>query len=283
MSELIGFLYGIVAIVMWGSYLVPFKKIKADVNYSQFLMCIGISITAFIVSIIIKTPLSIGLWGIIGGLMWVVGNYLSLIAVKEIGISRAFPLWIINVLVSFAWGVIYFKELTTFMNIIFGLIGAVCIFIGCFTIGRIRKSREKSTKKGVALALTAGLLFGSGGVPLLMSNLPAEQFYFQMSIGVLLTSLIIFLLKIRIPSKPQLVEGFSSGVIWSIANFFGLHTFIIMGISRGLPITQICALFGTVWGIFYFKEFTERKQILQIMISAIIILVGAVFIGLARG
>lgn len=278
-----GFLYGVIAIVLWGSYLVPFKKIKADVNYSQFLMCSGIFILAFIVSIVLNTPLSIGFWGIFGGFVWTVGNYLSLIAVKEIGISRAFPIWIINVLISFAWGVIFFKELTTLMGIVFGLIGAVLIFAGCFSIGGIRKSEEKSTKKGILLALIAGLIFGSGGVPVLLANLSAEQFFFQMSVGILLTSFILFIFKVRIPSKLQILKGLSSGVIWSIANFFGLHTFLILGIARGMPITQVCALIATVWGIFYFKEFTKRKQIIQIIMSAIIIITGVLFIGLARG
>ncbi len=282
MSELMGFLYAIVSIVMWGSYLVPFKKIKSDVSYSQFLMCLGVSITAFTVSILIGTPLNIGIWGIIGGIIWTIGNYLSLLAVKEIGISRAFPLWAINLLVAFAWGVLFFKELTSSMTIILGLIGTVCIFIGCFIIGRIRKSKEKPTIRGVMFALTAGLFFGSGGYPLLISNLGAKQFYFQMSVGILITSFILFLLKVRIPKKPQLLEGLSSGLMWSIANFFALHTFLILGISRGVPITQICALVGALWGIFYFKEFTKRKQVIRIIMSAIIIIIGAFFIGFAR-
>jgi len=283
MSELIGFIYAIIAAIFWGSYLVPYKKMKVSVYYSQFLMCLGIFLSTLVVSILFNFSLTLSIAGLAAGLIWVIGNLSSLLAIEKIGISRAFPIWISNTLVMFTWGVVLFKELTTLTGFLLGFIGVLLVFIGCVLIGRTRKEKEKSTKKGIIFALIAAVLFGSVFVPLKLSGIGGNEFYFQMSVGIILFSFVIFLLKIKIPSKLQIVEGLSSGMFWSLANYFGIHANLILGLSRGGPLTQICALIGTAWGLFYFKEFKKRRQIVQIIISTVIVLAGAFLIGLAGG
>jgi glucose uptake protein GlcU len=181
----------------------------------------------------------------------------------------------------FTWGVVLFKELTSLMNILIGLSGVLLIFIGCVLVGTTKKEKEKSTKKGIILALIAALLFGSTFVPFKLTRMSGEQFFFQMSIGIMITSTIIFALKMKIPKNLQIMEGFSTGFLWTVANLFGIYANIILGLSRGGPITQTAALIGALWGLFYFKEFKEKKQIIQIIVSSIIVVAGAILIGLA--
>jgi len=281
MSESIGFVYALIAALIWGVHLVPFKKMKANVYYSQFLMCLGIFISTILISILLHFPLSLSVPGLVAGIIWSFGNLSSLKAIKEIGISRAFPIWISSTLVMFTWGVVLFKELTSLTNIILGLSGVLLIFIGCVLVGKTKKAKEKSTKKGIILALIAAVLFGSSFVPLKLTGMSGEQFFFQMSTGIMITSTFIFILKIDIPKNLQITNGFLTGLLWAIANLFGIYANILLGLSRGGPITQTAALIGALWGLFYFKEFKEKKQIIQIIVSSIIVVTGAILIGLA--
>lgn len=281
MSELIAFVYAFLAIITWGTFLVPFKKIKADVYYSQFLMCLGIFIPSMIISVFLNFPLNLTFFGLLPGIIWTVGNFLCLLAIQDIGISRANPLWMVNILVGSAFGIVVFRELTGFMSIVFGLVGVLCIFIGCVLIGRTKKEEEKSRRRGIIFAVAAGLFFGCTYVPLKITGMSGSEYFFQMTIGIILTSFIIFLLKRSVPKKLQIKKGLASGTLWAIGNLFGAYTVVMLGMSRGFPLTQLAVLISAAWGLFYFKEFTGKKQIVRIMLSTVIILVGAFLLGLA--
>ncbi len=281
MSEFIGFVYAIIAAILWGTQLVPFKKMKTNIYYSQFLICSTIFITTIVVSIFLNFPLTLSTLGVFSGVLWAIGNLSSLLAIREIGISRAFPIWISSTLIMFAWGVFFFKELTSLFSIVIGLLGVLLIFIGCILVGMTKKEEEKSTKKGIILALIAAVFFGSMLVPLKLTGMSSEQFFFQMSVGIMITGSFIFFLRINIPKDLEIMKGGLSGFLWTIANFFGIYAILTLGLSRGGPLTQTAALIGALWGLFYFKEFTKKKQVIQIIVSSIIVIAGCILIGLA--
>ena len=50
-------------------------------------------------------------WGIVAGMLWAVANTLTVFAIRNVGLSIAFPLWNINSLVGVFWGWLLFNEL----------------------------------------------------------------------------------------------------------------------------------------------------------------------------
>src|SRR5215469_6627641 len=50
-------------------------------------------------------------WGILGGCLWAVANTLTVFAIRDVGLSVAFPLWNMNSLIGLLWGVVFFNEL----------------------------------------------------------------------------------------------------------------------------------------------------------------------------
>src|SRR2546429_8503586 len=50
-------------------------------------------------------------WAIIAGCLWAVANTLTIYAIKDIGLSVAFPLWNANSLLGILLGVVFFNEL----------------------------------------------------------------------------------------------------------------------------------------------------------------------------
>ena len=50
-------------------------------------------------------------WGVLGGCLWAVANTLTVFAIRDVGLSVAFPLWNMNSLIGLLWGVVFFNEL----------------------------------------------------------------------------------------------------------------------------------------------------------------------------
>src|SRR6059058_3060477 len=50
-------------------------------------------------------------WAILAGMLWAVANTLTVFAIRNVGLSIAFPLWNTNSLVGLLWGWLLFNEL----------------------------------------------------------------------------------------------------------------------------------------------------------------------------
>src|SRR5213596_1497152 len=50
-------------------------------------------------------------WGVLAGCLWAVANTLTILAIRNIGLSIAFPLWNLNSLLGIFWGWLLFHEL----------------------------------------------------------------------------------------------------------------------------------------------------------------------------
>lgn len=50
-------------------------------------------------------------WGLLAGMLWAVANTLTVFAIRNVGLSIAFPLWNINSLIGLFWGWALFNEL----------------------------------------------------------------------------------------------------------------------------------------------------------------------------
>jgi len=52
-----------------------------------------------------------------------------------------------------------------------------------------------------------------------------------------------------------------------------------LGFSIGFPLTQLALVVAALWGILYFKEITNKFQIIAYVIACAIILAGAFILG----
>ena len=72
------------------------------------------------------------LWGVLAGCLWAVANTLTVFAIRDIGLSVAFPLWNLNSLLGIFWGWLLFRELRGAQKgRLFSVVGgAVVMFFG---------------------------------------------------------------------------------------------------------------------------------------------------------
>src|SRR5207245_6825080 len=101
-------------------------------------------------------------WAILAGCMWAVANTLTIYAIRNVGLSIAFPLWNTNSLLGIFWGFLLFKELhNAGWNRWLGVLGgALCMFGGATLLAFASSTQAPAGKAtlGVIAALGAGAL-----------------------------------------------------------------------------------------------------------------------------
>ncbi len=279
--ENLGFLAALGAALAWGSYTVPFKKSQSK-NLMQFqaLMGVGILLSGILFSLILGYPLTLNIYGLVSGFLWAVANAISLIALSNLGLSRAVPLMgSIVMLGSFLWGTLVFKEIST--NLTGGFIGIGLLIIGVVLVSSTTKAFSQNIKKGTVAAILAALIWGSQLAPLKIGHLTPRDFFFPSCLGIFITAVLIALVSKLKFKKEAIVESLLSGAIWNVGNLLSVIAIAMIGLAKGQPISLSSSLVGVLWGLIYFKEVTQAKKRLQILIGTIVLILGVIVLGLA--
>jgi drug/metabolite transporter (DMT)-like permease len=213
-------------------------------------------------------------WGLMAGCLWAVGNTLTVFAVRDIGLSIAFPLWNSNSLIGIIWGTLLFKELhrAGWMRKLGVIGGALGIFLGAVLISAASSSEHAhaNTIRGIAAALGAGLMFGSMYISYRKAYITGMNplsflTYFTFGEMTTVTILAIVFLGGAGPFWHQLVINRSilfwpllGGFMWVVGDLFQNYATKYIGISRGIPLSNTNQLWGLLWAIFVFGELQGR-------------------------
>jgi drug/metabolite transporter (DMT)-like permease len=241
------------------------------------------------------------IWAVLAGGIWAVANTLTIVAVRDVGLAIAFPLWNINSLVGLFWGWLLFGELRgagakTWVSVLGGaiaiMVGAVALSYASAGSGVISAHRVFS---GVGAALGAGLLLGTMYIPYrkaYLSGLNPLSFVTIFTLGELavIGTLAFTLHDGGSSTMVQLKEIKSSalwlflgGFCWVIGDLFQQYGTKYVGISRAIPLSNTNQLWGLIWGALVFGEFIHFNRSTQVVIfsaSALMIL-GALAISTA--
>ncbi len=275
----LGFLAAIGAALSWGSYAVPFKASHSSnlIQY-QALMAIGIGLSGLLISLMLGYPLNLNAYGLLSGVLWAIANAISLVAILDLGLSRAVPLMSSLVVVSsFLWGALVFHDFPA--GLLIGFLGVGLIVVGVVLVSSTGNMESQNVKKGLLAGALAGLIWGSQLVPLKVGNVATQDFFFPVCLGIFISGLLIFVINKDKFNKGVVGLSLLSGVVWNIGNLLSIFSISLIGLSKGLPITQSASLVAVLWGLFYFKEITKRRQKIQVLIGAIILIGGVVTLG----
>ncbi len=154
---------------------------------------------------------------------------------------------------------------------------------GAFLIGTVHgKKRTSKFTHGLVFAALGGVIFGSYLVPMNASGLALEDTLFSMSIGIVLTTWLIFFSQ-RAPFQKQfIIHAATTGTIWNIANISSLFAVSIAGLALAFPITQLGVIPPVIIGILFFKELKEKKQLLKVILGTLILVAGAMLLGFSK-
>jgi drug/metabolite transporter (DMT)-like permease len=309
----LGVICALSAAVWLGSAEAPTKLVTE--GFSPFLISMGMVMGAFVALWTLPTVLKgtgfvlddlfdkphLIVWAVLAGMLWAVANTLTIFAVRNVGLSIAFPLWNTNSLVGLMWGCLLFKELRGSRARDWAKVlgGAAAIVFGAGVLAVATAERASGSSgnaaTGILAALSAGVLLGTMYIPYrkaYISGMNPLSFVTVFTFGELGTILALgwifyggtaHLASALNNARPMLFWPFLGGFCWVIGDLFQQFAAKYIGIGRGIPLANTNQLWGLAWGALVFGEFTgvTFSGRLLIVAGSSIMIAGAIAISLA--
>lgn len=307
----LGILCGFGAGAWLGAAEAPTKLVTVGISpvVISLMMVAGVFLARWSVPALVRGTGHIGwdlrqaphlvVWGILAGCLWAVANTLTIFAIRDVGLSIAFPLWNMNSLVGIFWGVMLFNELRNagargWLSV---LGGALLMFAGAAVLAFASSAQTtpEHAMRGILAALAAGLLWGTMYVPYrkaYLTGMNPLSFVAFFTIGELVTMTILaisyshgtsLLMRQLLQAKDALFWLLLGGFVWVIGDLFQQYAAKYVGISRGIPLSNTNQLWGLAWGILVFGELRGRGPSLyaQVIGGSLLMAAGAGAIALS--
>jgi len=241
-------------------------------------------------------------WAIVAGMLWAVANTLTVFAIRNVGLSIAFPLWNTNSLVGLFWGWLLFNELRGAGARLWARVagGALAIVVGACVLALATSHGSgggpHSATLGILAALGAGLLWGTMYIPYrkaYISGMNPLSFVTVFTFGELGTVLALALVFDGgwqgvagglVRARPVLFWLFLGGFCWVLGDLFQQYAAKYIGIGRGIPLSNTNQLWGLAWGALVFGELSHQSVTAKALVIAgsLIMIVGAAAISSAE-
>lgn len=278
----LGVLCGLAAGAWLGAAEAPTKLVRAGISpvVISLLMVIGVFLARWSVPALARGIAQVRvdarqaphliLWAILAGSLWAVANTLTIFAIRDVGLSIAFPLWNANSLLGIFWGFVFFHELRLagrrrWLGVLGGtflmLVGAVML-----TLASSAQAPSGRALHGVVAALAAAVLWGAMYIPYRKAYLTGMNplsfvAFFTVGEVVMMTALALRSMGGALPLWHAILDARSvlfwlaaGGFIWVIGDLFQQYAAKYSGISRGIPLSNTNQLWGLLWGALVFGE-----------------------------
>jgi glucose uptake protein GlcU len=238
---------------------------------------------------------------ILAGMLWAVANTLTVFAIRNVGLSIAFPIWNTNSLVGILWGRVFFGELkgASFKNIAKVVLGAVAIASAAvmlaFSTVHGQGAQTGRAVAGILAAAGASLMWGTMYVPYrkaYISGMNPLSFVTIFTFGELGTCFALVLAldggtHAPIFHSPQTAHMlfwlFLGGLVWVVGDIFQQFAAKYLGIGRAIPLSNTNQLWGLAWGALVFAELAHADVSHRILVVAgsLVMILGAVAVSTA--
>jgi drug/metabolite transporter (DMT)-like permease len=279
--QLLGILSGFTAGAWLGAAEAPTKLVSIGLSpiVISLVMVIGVFLARWSVPALILGTSSVRadvrraphliIWALLAGCLWAVANTMTIFAIRDIGLSIAFPLWNANSLLGILWGFLFFNELRQagwrrWLGVLGGAL-VMCVGAALLAIASSSQAPIAHSYRGVWAALGAGVLWGTMYIPYRkayltgMNPLSFITFFTFGELGMMSALAIGYLgvtqlLRELLSARDVLFWLMLGGFIWVIGDLFQQYAAKYVGISRGIPLSNTNQVWGLLWGILVFGE-----------------------------
>jgi drug/metabolite transporter (DMT)-like permease len=301
--QVLGILSGFTAGAWLGAAEAPTKLVSVGVSpiVISLIMVTGVFLARWSVPALILGTSSVRadlrraphliIWALLAGCLWAVANTMTIFAIRDIGLSIAFPLWNSNSLLGILWGFIFFNELRQagWRRWTGVLGGALVMCVGAALLAKASASQAPAahSMRGVWAALGAGILWGTMYIPYRkaylsgMNPLSFVTFFTFGELGMMSALAIGYLGLVPLwheltSARDVLFWLMLGGFIWVIGDVFQQYAAKYVGISRGIPLSNSNQLWGLLWGIFVFGELrgSGASTYMQVVGGSLLMILG---------
>ena len=304
-----GLLSGVAAGAWLGAAEAPAKLVStglSPVTVSLVMVC-GVFLARWSLPALLQGTSAVGadvkqaphliIWAILAGSLWSIANTLTVYAIRDVGLSIAFPLWNSNSLLGILWGALFFGELRGATgrqrtSVLGGTI-AMCVGATMLALASTHEAAHGSAARGVIAALGAGALWGTMYIPYrkaYLTGMSPLAFVTFFTIGeVACMGIIALTINGASVTATELAAArgvlfwlMLGGFVWVIGDLFQQYAAKYIGISRGIPLSNTNQLWGLLWGTLVFGELRRSGVSLPLVVAgSLIMAIGAAAVALA--
>jgi drug/metabolite transporter (DMT)-like permease len=285
--QFLGLLSGFTAGAWLGAAEAPTKLVSIGLSpmVISLIMVIGVFLARWSVPALILGTSSVRadvrraphliIWALLAGCLWAVANTMTIFAIRDVGLSIAFPLWNSNSLLGILWGFLFFNELRQagwrrWAGVLGGAL-VMCVGAALLAIASSAQAPAAHPMRGVWAALGAGVLWGTMYIPYRkayltgMNPLSFITFFTFGELGMMSALAVSYLglapLWHQLQSARDVLFWLMlGGFIWVIGDLFQQYAAKYIGISRGIPLSNTNQLWGLLWGTLVFGELHGRTH-----------------------
>jgi drug/metabolite transporter (DMT)-like permease len=279
--QLLGILSGFTAGAWLGAAEAPTKLVSIGLSplVISLIMVVGVFLARWSVPALILGTSSVRadvrraphliIWALLAGCLWAVANTMTVFAIRDIGLSIAFPLWNANSLLGILWGFLFFNELRQagwrrWLGVLGGAL-VMCVGAALLAIASSAQAPVAHSYRGVWAALGAGVLWGTMYIPYRkayltgMNPLSFVTFFTFGELGMMSALAVSYLgvtplLRELQSARDVIFWLMLGGFVWVIGDLFQQYAAKYVGISRGIPLSNSNQLWGLLWGTLVFGE-----------------------------
>jgi drug/metabolite transporter (DMT)-like permease len=263
----------------------------AGVFVARWTVPVALKGTGYVLADLREKPHLI-VWAVVAGCLWAVANTLTVFAVRNVGLSVAFPLWNINSLVGLFWGWLLFRELrgSGWGRVVGGavaIVGGACLL--AYATSQHANKLPGGAALGIAAALSAGLLLGTMYIPYRkayisgMNPLSFVTVFTFGELGTVCSLAVAFdgglhgVIAGLVRARPALFWLFLGGFCWVVGDLFQNYAAKYIGIARGIPLSNTNQLWGLAWGVLVFGELAGQGVLAHVLVfsGSVIMIAGA--------
>src|SRR5258706_2146297 len=285
--QMLGIFSGFAAGAWLGAAEAPTKLVSIGVSpmVISLIMVIGVFLARWSLPALILGTSSVRadvrqaphlvIWALLAGGLWAVANTLTIFAIRDIGLSIAFPLWNSNSLLGILWGFLFFNELRQagwrrWTGVLGGAL-VMCAGAALLAVASSTAAPAAHSLRGVWAALGAGILWGAMYIPYRkayltgMNPLSFVTFFTFGELGMMSALAVSYLgatplLRELQSARDVLFWLMLGGFVWVIGDLFQQYAAKYVGISRGIPLSNTNQLWGLLWGTLVFGELHGRSH-----------------------
>ncbi|KGR72508.1 GRP family sugar transporter [Streptococcus phocae subsp. phocae] len=284
-----GILYALVPMFAWGSIGFVSNKIGGKPSQQTFGMTLGALVFALAVWLVVRPDMSASLWifGILGGILWSIGQTGQFHAMQYMGVSVANPLSSGSQLVLGSLiGVLVFHEWTKPVQFVIGTLAILLLIVGFYFSSKQDSSEERNNhlphfSKGF-VSLTYSTI-GYVMYAVLFNNImkfDVLSVILPMAVGMVLGATMFMSFKVSFDQ--YVIKNISVGLLWGIGNIFMLLAAAKAGLAIAFSFSQLGAIISIIGGILFLGETKTKKEMRWVIIGISCFVVGAVLLGIVK-
>lgn len=291
--QLLGILCGFTAGAWLGAAEAPTKLVSIGISpiVISLIMVSGVFLARWSLPALILGTSSVRadvrraphliLWALLAGCLWAVANTLTIFAIRDVGLSIAFPLWNSNSLLGIFWGYLLFNELRQagwrrWAGVLGGAL-VMCVGAAMLAVASASQAPAAHSLNGVWAALGAGILWGTMYIPYRkayltgMNPLSFVTFFTFGELGMMAALAISYtglaaLWRELLLARSVVFWLMLGGFVWVIGDLFQQYAAKYVGISRGIPLSNTNQLWGLLWGILVFGELDGKGHSIYLLV-----------------